>query len=75
MALNVEQPDELLLALDHEDRAVPLSNAKQWLKRVFDKTGRMPVLYSGFLIKEQVGQGHDDFLARHRLWLSHFSST
>jgi lysozyme len=74
VALNVAQPDELLLALDHEDRRVPLDNAKQWLKRVFDKTARMPVLYSGFLIKEQLGNRHDDFLARHRLWLSHFSS-
>ena len=74
VALNVEQPDELLLALDHEDQGVPLDNAKRWLKRVFDKTGRMPVLYSGFLIKQQLGHGRDDFLARHRLWLSHFSS-
>ena len=74
VALDVDKPEELLLALDHEDRRVPLDNAKQFLKRVFDKTGKMPVLYSGFLIKEQLGQGHDDFLARHRLWLSHFSS-
>jgi lysozyme len=74
VAMNVAQPDDLLLALDHEDRGVPLDNVKQWLKRVFDKTGRMPVLYSGFLIKEQLGQRHDDFLMRHRLWLSHFSS-
>ena len=74
VALSVAQPDELLLALDHEDRNVPLANAKKWLKRVFDKTGRMPVLYSGFLIKQQLGQGRDAFLAKHRLWLSHFSS-
>jgi lysozyme len=74
VALNVTQPDELLLALDHEDRSVPLDNAKQWLKHVFDKTGRRAALYSGFLIKEQLGDRSDDFLKQHRLWLSHFSS-
>jgi GH25 family lysozyme M1 (1,4-beta-N-acetylmuramidase) len=75
VALNVPQPDQLLLALDHEDRSVPLANAKQWLQRVLDKTGRRAVLYSGFLIKEQLGNGRDPFLAQHRLWLSHFSAT
>jgi len=74
VALNVAEPENVLLALDHEDRRVPLENAKQWLQRVFDKTGRRPVLYSGFLIKEQLGDGRDPFLAQHRLWLSHFSS-
>jgi lysozyme len=74
VALNVPHPDELLLALDHEDSNVPLDNAKQWMKRVADKSQRLPILYSGFLIKQQLGQGHDAFLARHRLWLAHFSS-
>src|SRR5262249_704716 len=74
VALNVAQPDDVLLALDHEDRNVPLVNAKPWLQRVFDKTGRRAVLYSGFLIKAQLGNRRDPFLAEHRLWLSHFSS-
>jgi lysozyme len=74
VALNVAQPDELLLALDHEDDRVPLENAKQWLKRVLDKTGRRAALYSGFLIKQQLGDRRDPFLAQHRLWLAHFSS-
>jgi lysozyme len=74
VALSVDQPDELLLALDHEDRKVPLADAKKWLQRVLDKAERRAVLYSGFLIKEQLGSGHDPFLAQHRLWLSHFSS-
>jgi len=73
VALSVAQPDDLLLALDHEDRHVSLANAKQWLQHVFDQTGRRAVLYSGFLIKEQLGTGQDPFLAQHRLWLSHFS--
>jgi lysozyme len=74
VALSVPQPDELLLALDHEDRRVPLENAKKWLRRVSAKANRKAVLYSGFLIKEQLGKGKDSFLAGHRLWLSHFSS-
>src|SRR5262249_3540677 len=74
VALSVSDPDSILLALDHEDPHVSLDNAKQWLQRVFDKTGRRAVLYSGFLIKQQLGNGNDPFLAQHRLWLSHFSN-
>lgn len=73
VALSVANPDQILLALDHEDANVPLANAKQWLQRVIDKTGRRAVLYSGFLIKQQLGSGTDAFLAQHRLWLSHYS--
>jgi hypothetical protein len=74
VALDVAHPDEVLLALDHEDRRVPLDDVKRFLRRVLDRTGRHAVLCSGFLIKEQLGDGHDPFLARHRLWLSHFSA-
>lgn len=71
---SVDHPEDLLLALDHEDRGVPLKDAKKFLQRVMDKAGRKAILYSGFLIKEQLGDGRDAFLAKHRLWLSHFSS-
>jgi len=71
---SVPNPEQLLLALDHEDPKVPLANAKQFLARVLGQAGRRAVLYSGFLIKQQLGNGHDPFLAQHRLWLSHFSS-
>jgi len=74
VALSVDQPDELLLALDHEDRKVPLKDAKKWLQRVLDKAERRAILYSGFVIKEQLGDNRASFLAKHRLWLSHFSS-
>src|SRR5262249_37473741 len=75
VALKVPNPNEVLLALDHEDKRVPLSDAKRWLQRIIDKTGgRRAVLYSGFLIKQQLGKGKDGFLAQHRLWLSHFSA-
>jgi len=71
---SVDNPKDLLLALDHEDPKVPLANAKQFLARVLEKAGRRAILYSGFLIKEQLGDGRDAFLAQHRLWLSHFNS-
>ena len=74
VALDVAQPDDVLLALDHEDRRVPLNDAKRFLQRVFDRAGRRAVLYSGFLIKQQLGNRRDPFLAQHRLWLSHFSA-
>jgi lysozyme len=74
--LRVVQPDDkVLLALDYDDPKVPLAAAKQWLQYVFEKTGRRPVLYSGSLIKQQLGQTHDPFLAHHRLWLSHYNAT
>jgi len=71
---SVDHPEDLLLALDHEDPNVPLANAKQFLTRVQEQAGRRAVLYSGFLIKQQLGNDHDAFLAQHRLWLAHFSS-
>jgi len=36
---------------------VPLANAKQFLARVEQQAGRRAVLYSGFLIKQQLGNG------------------
>lgn len=72
VALEVEQPDDLLLALDHEDPGVPLDHAKSFLQRVYERTGRRAVLYSGFLIKEQLGDRKDPFLADHRLWLADY---
>lgn len=73
--LTLAVPDpQLLLALDHEDKNVPLSGAKEFIRRVFDKVGRYPVLYSGFLIKQQLGNNHDADLAKVRLWLSHYNA-
>ncbi len=74
--LSVAQPDaDLLLALDHEDPSVPLSAAKEFMRLVRQKVGRDPILYSGFLIKQQLGDRIDPDLAKIRLWLSHYSAT
>ncbi len=73
--LGVAKPDETtLLALDHEDSRVPLTAAKEFLVEVKDRTGRSPVLYSGFLIKQQLGKHQDEELAQCRLWLAQYSS-
>ena len=37
-----------------------------------DAVGRKPVLYSGFLIKQQLGNSIDGYLAAHRLWLAQY---
>ncbi len=72
----VTDPDEnLLVALDHEDQRVPLDDARDWLSRAHEKIGRWPVLYSGFLIKQQLGNRKDAMLSGCRLWLAHYSST
>lgn len=71
---NSSSDDTLLLALDHEDPKVPLSNAKAFMQEVHDQIGRYPILYSGFLIKQQLGTTIDPFWAGIKLWLSHYNA-
>jgi len=71
--LKVAAPDDTtLLALDHEDQRVALIDAKEFPLRVEDAVGRKPVLYSGSVIKEQLGSRIDGYLAAHRLWLAQY---
>ena len=71
--VRIAAPDKMtLLALDHEDARVPLIDAKEFLLRVEYAVGRKAVLYSGFLIKEQLGNRIDSYLAAHRLWLAQY---
>lgn len=71
---NVGDPTGLLLALDHEDRRVPLSDAQHWMEVVHARVGRWPILYSGFLIKEQLGSKSDSWWAQRKLWLAQYGS-
>jgi lysozyme len=65
---------QALLALDHEDPKVPLINAVEFLQRVYVATQRWPVLYSGFLLKEQLErEGGPPNWGSVRLWLAHYS--
>jgi lysozyme len=64
-----------LYAADHEDPGVSLSDLKAFLSEVYELTGILPVVYSGHVIKEQVGSSSDPELAQYRLWLAQYSSS
>lgn len=73
--LHEANPDDKLgLALDHEDKNVSLNAAQEFMELVYEKIGRYPSLYSGFLIKEQLGGKKSKFWAKIRLWLCQYSS-
>lgn len=66
-----------LLACDHETRGVSLADAIGFMKAVEAQVGRQCVLYSGFLLKEQIDGASDDqasWLASRRSWLSEYGS-
>lgn len=69
-------PGSVLFALDHEDRGATLKMARQFCERVAEKAGRYPILYSGFLVKEQMpGASRADqkwWGTNIRLWLSQY---
>jgi GH25 family lysozyme M1 (1,4-beta-N-acetylmuramidase) len=67
--------DKTLVCLDHEDARVPLIDAIRFLQAIERRLHRKAVLYSGFLIKEQLTGRADAFLAGHRLWLCHYGAT
>ena len=63
-----------LLAADHEDPAVSLEDLKSFLRVCYDLTGQKPCVYSGHVIKEQLGGANDEFLGSHRLWLAQYTT-
>ncbi|MEI9886163.1 MAG: glycoside hydrolase family 25 protein [Rhizomicrobium sp.] len=76
--LATAQPDnDTLVALDFEPdkgNQMTLDGARQFLQGVRDKLGRRAVLYSGSLIKSQLGTTKDAFFGAHRLWLAQYGS-
>jgi lysozyme len=77
--LAVAQPDHMtLLAIDWENvgasgYAPSASAARAFLERIAERTGRMAVVYSGNVAKEQI-RGKDAFFAAHRLWLASYGA-
>lgn len=63
-----------LMALDHEDPRVSVTSAREFMNRCDQKLGRTTVLYSGFLIKQQLGAYHDAFWGSHRWWMAQYSA-
>jgi lysozyme len=59
---------------DHEDDDVSIEDLKDWLAEVENLVGRTPVVYSGHVIKDQIGNGHDQELAKSSLWLAQYTS-
>lgn len=70
---------DTLVALDFEPNATTPSNtmtldqAREFLTLVGQKLNRKPVLYSGGLIKDLLGNQVDAFFGSHRLWLAEFN--
>jgi GH25 family lysozyme M1 (1,4-beta-N-acetylmuramidase) len=63
-----------LYAADHEDEGVSLDDLKAFLSAVKQLIGKDPVIYSGDLLKEQLGDSRDSELSQYRLWLAEYTS-
>jgi GH25 family lysozyme M1 (1,4-beta-N-acetylmuramidase) len=76
--LTIAQPDaQTLVALDFEQtegNQMTLDQARQFLTLIEEKLGRKAVLYSGSLIKDDLGSTKDAFFSGHRLWLAQYGS-
>jgi lysozyme len=75
--LSKANPDEqTLLVLDYEpngNATMTLDQARAFVSRVNEVTGRFPGLYSGSLIKEQLGgQPVDPILSQCFLWIAQY---
>jgi GH25 family lysozyme M1 (1,4-beta-N-acetylmuramidase) len=62
-----------LYCADHEDPGVSVADLKEFLYEVLRQTGKHAVIYSGHVIKEQLGDERDEVLARFRLWIAHYT--
>jgi lysozyme len=65
--------DDTLLMADHEDAGVSLDELAEFLALVAQATGRMPALYSGHLLKEQLAGKADARLTPFRLWIAQYA--
>ncbi|MGP0093065.1 MAG: glycoside hydrolase family 25 protein [Xanthobacteraceae bacterium] len=76
--LSVADPDDrTLIALDWENVGGSSPTAEQarvFLERVAEATGRRPVIYSGNVAKERIA-GKDEFFGAHRLWLAQYGGS
>jgi len=65
-----------LYCADHEDDGVSVDDLKDFCNAVRDLVGLKPqvIIYSGHLLKEQVGDDEDAELADYPLWLAQYTS-
>jgi lysozyme len=64
------------MCLDHEDAGVSLSDLKEAVSYLLDDERKLQVtIYSGHVIKEQLGDNYDEFLAANTsLWIAHYTT-
>jgi GH25 family lysozyme M1 (1,4-beta-N-acetylmuramidase) len=68
--------DKTLVALDYEptkSNTMSLAQAREFLTKIEKELGRKAIIYSGHLIKEQLGNKKDRFFGSHRLWLAQYA--
>lgn len=64
------------VVLDHEDAGVSLSDLKAAIAYLWAKRPDLQItIYSGNLIKEQLGGSHDELLARTSLWVAQYNNS
>jgi len=64
-----------LMALDHEEIGCSAHDAEVFLRSLEAKIGRKGVLYSGHLIKQQLGHQVNEYLGSCRLWVAEWDSS
>jgi GH25 family lysozyme M1 (1,4-beta-N-acetylmuramidase) len=71
--VNTVGADLDLYCADHEDAGVSVDELKDFLTEVYKVTGKRAVIYSGHVIKDQLGDEADPDLGRYRLWIAHYT--
>lgn len=75
----IGDPHGVLLVLDFEPdtqgTSMSLAQARAFVQQIEAKTGKWPGLYSGSLIKQELGGASDPVLANCWLWLSEYGPT
>jgi len=66
--------DDTLYVLDYEDAGVSLDDALEFMRKVEELTGHVPVLYSGHVLKEALGGKPNPEISDYLLWLAQYSS-
>jgi len=66
--------DATLYVLDYEDTGVSLDDALEFMRKVEELTGHVPVLYSGHVLKEALGGKPNAEISDYLLWLAQYSS-
>jgi len=66
------RPGERLI-IDHEDSGVSVADLREAVKALLGQ-GFEVTIYSGHLIKDQLGNSRDDVLAKTSLWIAQYTS-